>query len=393
MRVARMLPIIAGLLALPAATRPSPRAASRVIPLIAFTDTRTDSLWGMSNVFFEPSAGMPTPATVHTARDVQTALIIDRPEAHLRALRWREADSTWQYAVDTDADGDFSRETPLAFRRAANANGQVWMADFVVRIKARDVRLQFVYVDNYTYVRPRETYIGVWEERGERFTVRIRPRNRSGAVGLSSDEVEVAIDLDRDGAFRIRRDSSTSAIRTVKEDVGNAPFRLGTRAWRVTSVTATALTLTTVDTSTSAVSEGFIAPQLAVRMFGTNRIVDVARAAGDSLTVIEMWSVDCPFSERSRPVLNALHAELATTRVRWFSIPREREATSIEKSLTAHPRSLPVATVTADDWARYNPMTITPTWIVIDARAKIVLHETGADRLSLVRAAIHRLRR
>src|SRR5205085_1249832 len=161
-----------------------------------------------------------------------------------------------QYAVDTDADGDFSRETPLVFRRATTANGAVWVADFVAHIRAREIPLQFVHVDNYTYVRPRATYVGVWEERGERFAVRIRPRNRSSAVGLSSEDFEVAIDLDRDGAFRLRRDTDVAALRTVKEDVGTLPFRVGSRAWRASAVNPTALTLAPVDTSSAAVSEG-----------------------------------------------------------------------------------------------------------------------------------------
>lgn len=373
---------------------PKTTPSKRVVPLLTIVDTRTDTLWGLSNVFFE-RATASVPFRVDGSTDTQIATIVEGPELQpVRAVRWKTDTGGWAYAVDTNGDSSFADETPLAFAPVEHARDTIYLAGFSARVQARDgagriVPLQFVVAGNYTYVRPRETRLGVWDVGGTQMTVRLRPRSRNDVLGRALDDWEVAIDLNADGRLMTRRDTGATVSAQQSEEVGDRPFFARGQAWRITTRTATAITIVSADPRMRAVSEGFLSPALPARTLHPSRAVpDLTRSTGDSLTVIEFWATDCPYSEQSRPALNALRTELTRAPVRWFSIARDRNDAAVDSALTSRPRLLVPASVTWADWLLFNPRTITPTYLVFDSHGRVLLAEAGASRIPLVRGAL-----
>ncbi|MEO6526695.1 MAG: sigma factor [Gemmatimonadaceae bacterium] len=82
--------------------------------------------------------------------------------------------------------------------------------------------------------------------------------------------------------------------------------------------------------------------------------------------------------------------EYADRPVRWIAIARERDSVVVAAHRTSHPSAALDMTMAWDEWQRWNPNTITPLFIVIDGSERVILRETGADRVPLLRTAVER---
>jgi hypothetical protein len=366
----------------------SPDAESRLVSIRLQRSTAVaDVRVGMSNIFFAADSSHGTDARVEVATVMEP-----RGAPAVRAVRVGTADGTWEYRVDTNGDGQFADEQPLLFH---DVNGLA-VAETEVDVPWGDglpgsakVPLQIAWSrDGYVYASLRLTLAGSWRIGARNIAVQLRPRFR----GL--DDWVVAVDLNGDGVFRERRSPSDTIASHPAEDVGLLPFRVGALAWRVAGVDLRASTvrMERVPDTLRAPVEGFRAPALPMQWMDAgverrDRARDAAFAR-DSVTVLEFWSVNCPFSEQVRPRINQLIQEYSGRRVRWIAVPRERDTSVVELHRAAHPSAARQAITTAAEWERWNPQTITPLFVVVDGTGRVILRESGADRVPLLRKAV-----
>jgi len=380
------------LLLLVAAALTVPGAHARV-PLGAYVVrlqerlSPVDAVTHMSNLFFEPES---LRAGEHA--DSAGRAVLTRVAGHDVAIERRWSDGAWHYRVDRDADGDLANETWLSFTRVGSllAVATVELAVPGAQVP-RVVMRVLTSADGYVYGRAAQEWVGTLRVSGTKpARVLIRPAGRMTPLPAAGVPYDLLIDRDGDGTFRDVADSTpTGQPRPTELVRPDQPFRVGEAVLSIHSLQLkTGRLELRDDPARTGVSAGLLAPAIASHLLdGTP--VSFAQLRGKP-AVIEFWSVHCPYSEQVRPQLASLAAQFGD-RVQWVAMAREADEDTLRQHLRAHPMAATPWRHVADTWALYNPSTITPLFVVVDADGRIRGIEPGARALAYLAAELRAL--
>jgi len=170
--------------------------------------------------------------------------------------------------------------------------------------------------------------------------------------------------------------------------MAHTPFMLGKQAWEVADLDSMGSRLVVRRTKTRvAAMENFKAPQLVARTL-SGRSYQLSKQS--DVVLVEFWSVSCGFCEKARPAANELaRAEHGT--FTWLAVAREADRVEIQRFLAAHPMSATVALYDSAAWTTYNPIGVTPLFLVVDKKGVIRFRAAGASAIDAVAAKVKML--
>jgi thiol-disulfide isomerase/thioredoxin len=137
--------------------------------------------------------------------------------------------------------------------------------------------------------------------------------------------------------------------------------------------------------------EGLESPALSGESLDGARYRLAPRAV--AVTLIEFWSTECVFSERARPTANDLAASTRGAGFAWVAVARERDRAAVEQYLVTHPMTAHVVLPDSSAWQEYNPMGITPLFVVVDRQGVVRYRAAGASAIKPVAAKVKELLR
>jgi thiol-disulfide isomerase/thioredoxin len=348
----------------------------------------------LSNIFFHAvPAGLrdslrlgPTWSDVELAEVVQGDRLLTVYAARFKTPGRDDV----HYVVDTDGDLDFVEEQPLVFREQ---NGMT-VADLDIAVRSvsgtrRTVSFQVLLAqDGYTYARIAEYRAGRASVDGRDYAVRIRSAFR-GTPFYGSDAGTVFL-LDLDGDGNIAEEGAVAAQgppSSAEEVRPGTPFVFAGSQYEIAEIDSAGTRLVLRPSSEKvAAAVGFIAPELTARLL--SRAPYRLSEDRGRIILIEFWSVDCPYSERARPTLNALASKVPTGRFRWIAMAREDDRDTIQHHLASHPMGATVALRDSLGWARYNPEGGSPLFYVIDESGVVRFRALGASAVEAVSAKV-----
>ncbi|MDH4270418.1 MAG: TlpA family protein disulfide reductase [Candidatus Aminicenantes bacterium] len=348
-------------------------------------------LYGMTNIFFE-DPGSSAIRRLETWKDVKLARIVGNPALKpVDALQYRDETGTVQIVVDTDSDGDWQDEKRLVFERS----GDSLFADFKIRFVPPDgnapsadpVSYQIIRTGPYVYARIREYRTGRLQIGDDSYAVLLRPESRENPL-YGSGRTLLFIDLDRNGEIAQFWEERKTGELMPSEQVSVAqPFLLAGRKFEVESLdpegTQLILKPTTVDIG---VSPGFLAPSLEAQDL-EGRIHSLQDLRG-KVVLLEFWSVDCPWADTVRPLINAVAEKFKGPEFAVLSVAREKDPTVLRDYLKAKPKSTIVLRRDDNAWKIFNPDGMTPLCFVLDRGGVIRLIAPGARSQKALEAAI-----
>lgn len=103
--------------------------------------------------------------------------------------------------------------------------------------------------------------------------------------------------------------------------------------------------------------------------------------AGDrgKVTLIEFWSVNCPYSEKARAALNELAKRQQGRNFTWVALARENDVRIVRRHLMSHPMNATLVLYDSAAWAVYNPSVATPLFYLIGRDGQVQLKALGAS--------------
>ncbi len=350
-------------------------------------------LYGMTNIFFEETgmAGIQKPAGW---KDIRLAKIIEtKGLKSVIALQYKDESETDRITVDTNADGNWSDETPLVFEKIGDSS----FADFTVRFVPADgnnppitVAYQIIRSGSYSYARIREYRSGTFKIEDVSFSVLLRPDSRD-APFYGLDKTLFFIDLDGNGEInQYWKQRDTGALIPSEQVSLKQPFILSGRRFVAESLDFAGIRLILKPTSVDiGVSPGFIAPPLEARDLEgrTYRLQDLK----GRVVLLEFWSVNCPWGDSVRPLINELAEKFKGPAFAVFSIARENEPLVLREYLKTKPKSTIVLGRDDKAWTTYNPEGITPLCFLLDHSGVIRLIAPGATSQKALKSAIEGL--
>jgi len=348
-------------------------------------------LYGMTNIFFE-DPGAATILRPAGWKDVKLAQIIGAPALKpVNALRYHDESGAVQIAVDTDSDGDWNDEKPLLFQKSGDST----FADFSIRVVASEgsqaspaeVAYQIIQSGSYIYARIREYRTGTLQIGDAIYALLLRPQDRDAPI-YGPGRTVFFVDLDRNGEIAQYWEERKSGELVPAEQVSlTQPFLLAGRKFVVESLDAAGTRLVLKPSSAdTAVSPGFIAPFFEAPDL-EGRIHRLRDLRG-RVVLLEFWSVDCPWADTVRPLINALAEKFKGPDFATLSIAREKEPSILREYLKTKPKSTTVLGRDDNVWKTYNPEGMSPLAFVLDRSGVIRLIAPGARSLKALEAVI-----
>jgi len=365
-----------------------------IIRLNRVVDSSPSAL-GLTNIFFAAASPEIQRAmrTGEGGTGFQIAeVVVGEGLGTIYAARFKMPGSDqMHYVVDTAGNLDFAHAQPLTFE--PHANMLVAHLDLDVhttRGAHRRIPYQvMVSDDGYTYARIAEYLTGRMRIGGKDYAVKIRSENRYQPFYTPGPGTVFLIDLDGNGEIAekpsVTRDGAPAAAEQV---MAHTPFMLGKQAWEVADLDSMGSRVVIRRTKTRvAAMENFKAPQLVVRTL-SGRSYQLSTQS--DVVLVEFWSVSCGFCEKARPAANELaRAEHGT--FTWLAVAREADRVEIQRFLAAHPMSATVALYDSAAWTTYNPIGVTPLFLVVDKKGVIRFRAAGASAIDAVAAKVKML--
>jgi thiol-disulfide isomerase/thioredoxin len=353
---------------------------------------------GLSNIFF----ASPAPEIQRAMRtgDGWTGFEIAEVVAGdglvpIYAARFKtQGSEEMHYLVDTAGNLDFAHgESLTLLPDAHNPHMRFARLDLDVhttRGAHRRIPYQVMASDDgYTYARIAEYLTGTILVSGKEYATKIRSAYRDEPFYTPGPGTVFLIDLDGNGEIAEKPSITSNGAPAAAEQVmAGAPFRLGKQAWEIAELDSVGSTLVIRPTkSRVAPVENFKAPKLVVttlngRPYQLSKHPDVV--------LLEFWSVNCGFCEKARPAANEL-AQAERGKYTWLAVALEGDRAQIESFLAAHPMSATIALHDSAAWATYNPIGMTPLFLVVDKKGVIRFRGAGASAIDGVAATVKML--
>jgi hypothetical protein len=214
--------------------------------------------------------------------------------------------------------------------------------------------------------------------------VEVYAASRNGIRFDNLRDLEVYIDQNANGAIeRYTAEQDGNALRLGEGVV--EMFTLGGQHYQLNLVGdgARHLLIQTVEPR-PAPFRGYRAPTIdGVDTKGRRRVFDPA-----SLTVIEFWSTECPFSEAVRSQSIRLAEEIGRMGGQYISMSRETDSALVSRFLLDHPRGGVVLLGNEPGLKTWNPELATPLFYAIARDGTIVLRERGSGAARMVAIAL-----
>lgn len=368
-------------------TRPTRNA---VVTLHRVSDRAPAEGWpGLTNIFFAPvPSSMRTEARFGeqwSAIEVADVVMGDGLRTIYAARYKMPGSDELHYVVDTAGRLDFVHARPLDFEQQGAA--RVANLDIEVRSSTgahRRIPYQVLLADGYTYARIAEYLTGQLRVNGHTYAIKVRSSSRDDPFYGPTPNTSFVIDLNGDGTLAEQPTVTAEAGPVGAEQVlPRTPFLLRGRAFEVVDLDSTGSTLLIrSSTVTVAAVENFKGPELSAKTLAGSDFL-LSKQLG-RVVLIEFWSVNCGFSEKVRPDLNDLSSALQGMPFAWVAAARERDTTEIQHHLAEHPIAGTIALFDSTAWATYNPMGVTPLFVVIDQKGIVRLRAMGASAITAV---------
>lgn len=368
------------------------------VPLTAVTELTPAQYYGLTNIFYEPTAGAfrdsvraPTGWT-----NIELDNLFADPELRpIRIMRYHaSADTTPRFAVDTVGDLDFTKAPTLKFEPA----GKLLIANIDLTVQSRagtKRRMPFQIAraeKNYVYARIAQKHSGVLKVDGRSYAVLVRHRSRGHPFFSNAGGTEFYIDLNADGVFAERAALTVNGhIAAAEQALPDTPFELAGKLYEISAIDSAGTVLHIRPSErTTAIAPNQRAPQFrATRVSGD--AVRITQAKGQFL-LFSFWATDCPFSDQVRVAENAL-VEKYGERLAWIAMAKDTSAADISAYLAKSPMR---ATVTKQDsatWSVYNPLGATPRFVVVDDKGIVRFQTEGASSMNVLEAKLEELMR
>ena len=344
---------------------------------------------GLTNIFFEPVPPALRGAVRLGERwsAVEIADVVKSDGLRtISVVRFRTPErDEFHYVVDTAGTLDFVHGHALTFRR----DGDAKVADVELDIQSiagahRRLPYQIILADRYTYARIAEYRRGRLHANGRDYALQVLSASRNDPFYGPTPNTMFLIDLNGDGKLEDKASvTGADGPAGAEQVLPRTPFLLGGRAFEVADVDSggTRLVIRPSSATTAAVVN-FKAPELVTETLGDRRYqLSLQR---DSVVLIEFWSTSCGFSEKVRPALNELVTALRGTPFTWVAVAREQDPEELHHYLAEHPISGTVARFDSTAWATYNPMGMTPLFILVDRDGVVRLRAAGANAVTAV---------
>ena len=369
------------------------RVPGVIVPLDRGVDS--SSRLGLTNIFFAP----PPPEIQRAMRTgegwtgIQIAdVVMGKGLGTIYAARFKMPGSDqMHYVVDTAGNLDFAHAQPLTF----DPHPHILVAHLDLDVHTtrgahRRIPYQvMVSDDGYTYARIAEYLTGRMRIGGKDYAVKIRSENRYQPFYTPGPGTVFLIDLDGDGEIAEKPSVTRNGAPAAAEQVmARTPFMLGKQAWEVADLDSMGSRLVIRRTKTRvAAVENFKAPQLVARTL-SGRSYQLSKQS--DVVLVEFWSVSCGFCEKARPAANEL-ADAERGTFTWLAVARETDRAEIERFLAAHPMNATVALYDSAAWTTYNPIGVTPLFLVVDKKGVIRFRGAGASAIDAVAATVKML--
>ena len=335
-------------------------------------------LFGISNIFFK-APGTTAILCPENWQQVQIADIVEggrfRP---VYAVQYKDASGAVQFAVDADSDKDLTNEKPLAFQR----EGDSLFADIRVRLVEKNgtsatspVIYQIIRAEKWVYARVREYRTGTLRIGGLSHNVVLRPRSRSKPLFGLADTL-LFVDENRDGEMS-----------QAEEVLLSQPFIVGGKKLEAVSLDAAGSRLVLRPSlAETAVAIGFRAPNAGGPDLDGRR--HALQDMKGKVVLLEFWSVNCPFADTIRPLINRIADRFDAADFAALSIAREPDAAVLRAYLKANPKSSVVLLRNEEAWKTFNPEGATPVCFLIDRDGVIRLRAVGAAAVKTMEDAV-----
>ena len=343
-------------------------------------------LWGISNIDFQ-DVGKIQVLYPEEWTDLKIAAVLESKDyLPVSCLRFKDAQGQEQYALDTDADFDFSDETFLKFKTGKNLS-----------IAGADILIQPLdEVESYTryyeiiigrkgasYARIGEYRKGILRLDNKEYPLILRPVRRNKPVFDLSIGTQCLIDLDHDGDFSLRWRTGPSGKIIAPEQLPlNAPFRINDQTFKAADIdrhgTKLVIESSAVDTAPSI---GFKAPAFEAVTFD-NKTYSLQDLKGRTI-LMEFWSPDCRFSTKVRSWVEYIASKYGD-QVTILSVMIRPDEAAYKAYLKDHKMSSIVVQANNDLMETYNPGVITPTFFVIDKTGTIQFKGSGITVIEVV---------
>ena len=360
------------------------------VPLHRVSDrARAHRYRGLTNIFFD-SVAPPLQNAARFGEGWSAIEIADIVKGDglktIYTVRFRApARDEVHYVVDTAGTLDFVHGQALTFRRDGDAKvAGVELGIHGLAGAHRRLPYQIIVADGYTYARIAEYRRGRLHANGRDYAVEVVNASRDDPFYGPTTNTMFFVDLNGDGQIEDKA-SVTGADGPVgaEQVLPRTPFLLGGRAFEVANVDSAGTRLVIRPSSaTTAAVVNFKAPDLAAETLGDRRYqLSLQR---DSVVLIEFWSTSCGFSEKVRPALNDLVTALRGMPFTWVAVAREQDPEEIQRHLVEHPISGTVTRFDSTAWATYNPMGITPLFVLVGRDGVVRLRAAGATSITAV---------
>lgn len=368
--------------------------SSMIVRLDRVVDSSPSPL-GLTNIFFAP----PSPEIQRAMRTGEgwigtqiAEVVIGEGLGTIYAARFKMIGSDqMHYVVDTAGNLDFAHAQPLTFEPYPHILvAHVDLDVHGTRGAHRRIPYQVsVSDDGYTYARIAEHLTGRVRVDGKDYALKIRGENRNDPFYTPGPGTVFLIDLDGDGEIAEKPSVTRDGVPAAAEQImARTPFVLGKRAWEVADIDSMGSRLVIRRTKTTvAAVESFKAPQLVARTL-TGHSFQLSKQSG--VVLVEFWSVSCGYCEKARPAANEL-ADAERGSFTWLAVARERDRAEIERFLAAHPMSATIALYDSAAWTTYNPVGVTPLWVVVDKKGVVRFRDAGASAIDAVTAKVKML--
>jgi hypothetical protein len=350
---------------------------------------------GLTNIFFDS----PSPEIQRAMRTGEgwtgtqiAEVVIGEGLRTIYAARFKMAGSDqMHYVVDTAGNLDFAHAQALTFEPYPH----ILVAHLDLDVHStggahRRIPYQVsVSDDGYTYARIAESLTGRIRVDGKDYAIKIRSENRNEPFYSPEPGTVLLIDLDGNGEIAekpsITRDGAPAAAEQV---MAGAPFMLGKQTWEVADLDSIGTRLVVRRTkSRAAAVENFKAPQIVARTLSGH---SYQLSKQSDVVLVEFWSVSCGFCEKARSAANEL-ADAERGKFTWLAVAHETDRAEIERFLAAHPMNATVALYDSAAWATYNPVVVTPLFLVVDKKGVIRFRGAGASAIDGAAATVKML--
>ncbi len=301
--------------------------------------------------------------------------------------RFKDANGTWRYAVDADADRVFDDNSILSFQPAGGHEAATVQLTVKRRSGGQELPKLTYQINSDSLglsARIGECREGTFSINGKAFPVRLVLTSVNTPYFSADKGTFAMIDVNHDGSYCPNWKVNAAGTIDISERITwGKPFLLDGKKFLVASIDPTGTNIVCQEfLGDAALATGFEAPSWSATAMDGSKISS-SSLPGD-VVLLFFWSPTCHFCEGIRPQLDEMVARHAGKRFRLMSFTTEQNIQTLKTFLTKTPYAGTIVPYNPSPWSAFNSKMQTPVFCLIDKDGTVKLYGAGASFFTVI---------